>query len=152
VQRGPGRFPVGRVEEQLERPVVPLPVQRCLRPEPAAEPQPLLVGPGMRRIGVDVVEGQSELTASSRIAVCSLEMNSPCWSAARPTAKNPRSVYTRPPGRSALNSYASLCKPCRRQSRYAHPSPASPAPMIRIRGWWPEPCAPCFFASPYRRK
>ena len=59
-QRRPGCLDERGVIEEPEAPVVPLAVQRRLRPGPAAEAEPVIPGPGVRRVSVDVVQGEAE--------------------------------------------------------------------------------------------
>ena len=59
-QGRPRRLVVRPVEEQRPGPFVPVTVQRGLGPEPAAEPQPVVQGPGVRRILEHVVQPQPE--------------------------------------------------------------------------------------------
>ena len=57
---GPGRLVEGGVMEQPEPPLVPVPVEGGLRPEPAAEAEPVVVWAGVWRVGVDVVQGEAQ--------------------------------------------------------------------------------------------
>ena len=59
-QGRPGSLDERGVVEQPPAPVVPLAVQRRLRPEPAVEAEAVIRRPGVRRIGVDVVQGEAE--------------------------------------------------------------------------------------------
>ena len=46
--------------EEPVTPVVPLAVERRLGPEAPVEAEPVIAGPGVRRVGVDVVQGEAE--------------------------------------------------------------------------------------------